>query len=78
MCWDISPTKRPSFRDIHSNISKYISHIGGYLEVDINPFKNLGELKSRGEKEENEEYDNEDDQYEGNKLSQVTTGMHAN
>ena len=78
MCWDISPAKRPSFRDIHSKISKYISHIGGYLEVDINPFKDFGELKNRREKDEDKKYHHEDDQYEGNKASQVTTEMHAN
>ena len=44
-CWEDSPNKRPSFKEIHANISKYIGHIGGYLEMSPNHFTSWGEDK---------------------------------
>ena len=41
----MSPGKRPNFKEIHSNISKYIGHIGGYLEMGLNPFTGWEERK---------------------------------
>ena len=38
-CWEISPQNRPTFSELHSNISKYIAHIGGYLEMGFDPFR---------------------------------------
>ena len=35
-CWDVSPSKRPTFKEIHSRISVYIGCIGDYIEM--NPF----------------------------------------
>ena len=37
-CWEVSPKNRPTFKELHSNISKYISRIAGYLEMGFNPF----------------------------------------
>ena len=53
-CWEMSPGKRPNFKEIHSNISKYIVHIGGYLEMGLNPFTGWEERKLAAVKEEPE------------------------
>ena len=45
-CWELSPKNRPTFRELHSNISKYISCIAGYLEMGFNPFIGGTGLKS--------------------------------
>ena len=37
-CWAFQPEDRPSFSDIHANISNYLEGIAGYLEVGFNPF----------------------------------------
>ena len=37
-CWEVDPQNRPSFKELHSNISKYIERIAGYLELGFNPF----------------------------------------
>ena len=37
-CWDIVPDDRPSFKEIHTNTSKYTERIAGYLEIGFNPF----------------------------------------
>ena len=41
----MSPHKRPSFKAIHTNISEYTGHIGGYLEMGLNPFTSWGGKK---------------------------------
>ena len=41
-CWDIIPSRRPTFKEIHSQISKYIGCIGEYMEMDLNPFVGMG------------------------------------
>ena len=48
----MSPSRRSSFKEIHSNISKYIGHIGGYLEMGINPFTSWTEGKTMAEEGE--------------------------
>ena len=53
-CWEMSPGKRPNFKEIHSNISKYIGHIGGYLEMGLNPFTGWEERKPAAEEPERE------------------------
>ena len=45
----MSPSRRPSFKEVHSNISKYIDHIGGYLKMGVNPFTSQGEGKETAE-----------------------------
>lgn len=40
-CWQYDPAARPTFKDIYTNTSSYITRIAGYLEiVDYNPFHN--------------------------------------
>ena len=44
-CWDISPSKRPFFKEMNSSISIYNGCVGDYVEVGLNPF-----TESRGAK----------------------------
>ena len=37
-CWEMKPENRPSFKELHLSISKYIERIAGYLEMGFNPF----------------------------------------
>ena len=37
-CWEMAPQNRPTFKELHSSISKYIESIAGYLELGFNPF----------------------------------------
>ena len=66
----MSPDKRPNFKEIHSNISKYITHIGGYLEMGLNPFTGWGERKPAAVKEEAEK---EFHGYDGGDVSILVT-----
>ena len=34
----MSPEDRPTFRELCSNVSKFIECIAGYLEIGFNPF----------------------------------------
>ena len=44
-CWVKAPSDRPTFRELYSNISKYIECIAGYLEMGFNPFLREGSGK---------------------------------
>ena len=48
-CWEMSPPNRPTFSELHSNISKYIARIGGYLEMGFDPFKSARKFESTAE-----------------------------
>ena len=37
-CWEMVPDNRPSFKELHSNTSKYTERISGSLEMGFNPF----------------------------------------
>ena len=40
-CWQYDPADRPTFKDLYTNTSSYITRIAGYLEItDFNPFHN--------------------------------------
>ena len=41
-CWEMVPEDRPSFKELHENITKYVEHIAGYLEMGFNPFAGMG------------------------------------
>ena len=45
-CWEMDPSKRPSFNELHTLTSKYIERIAGYLEMEFNPFSRIGMVKS--------------------------------
>ena len=47
-CWETSPRHRPTFKELHSNTSKYIECIAGYLDLGFNPFN----FKKRVEEDE--------------------------
>ena len=54
-CWKMAPDDRPTFKEIYSNISKYIERMAGYLEMGFNPFAAGEEVKSAvGGEEEGE------------------------
>ena len=40
------PDDRPSFKDLHTNTSKYTECIAGYLEMGFNPFSGVSRVKS--------------------------------
>lgn len=45
-CWQYDPAARPTFKDLYTNTSSYITRIAGYLEItDFNPFASV---KDRG------------------------------
>ena len=37
-CWERAPEDRPTFKDLYSNVSKYIERVAGYLHLGYNPF----------------------------------------
>ena len=37
-CWELAPEDRPTFKEVYTNISSYIEHMAGYLEMGFNPF----------------------------------------
>ena len=49
------PDDRPSFKDLYTNVSKYIEHIAGYLEIEFNPFAGTEMVKTTTEEREKEE-----------------------
>ena len=51
-CWEMAPEDRPTFKEIYSNISKYIECMAGYLELGFNPFAAGDGVKSAVEREE--------------------------
>ena len=61
-CWESMPDKRPSFKTLYTDTSKFIEGIAGYLEMGFNPFTaggesatGTGEEESTPERSENEE-----------------------
>ena len=51
-CWKASPKERPSFREIHKDLSMFTERVAGYLDMGFNPFKD-------GEKVSTKKVDNE-------------------
>ena len=37
-CWELAADDRPTFKEVNKQISKYIEHMAGYLEISFNPF----------------------------------------
>ena len=37
-CWEKAPDDRPTFKELYTDISKYIERIAGYLHLGYNPF----------------------------------------
>ena len=57
-CWEKLPCDRPSFKELYSNISKYIERTAGYLELGYNPFSvGRGASSEDKGKEMNREWD---------------------
>ena len=50
-CWEMAASDRPTFKELYSNISKYIERIAGYLDLGFNPFtskKQVDDDEERG------------------------------
>ena len=41
-CWEKDPVSRPTFKELHLSVSKYIESIAGYLDIGFNPFAGGG------------------------------------
>ena len=41
-CWVKDPVSRPTFKELHLSVSKYIECIAGYLDIGFNPFAGGG------------------------------------
>ena len=62
-CWEKDPVSRPTFKELHLSVSKYIECIAGYLDIGFNPFTGggggiggeNGEVDDNAFKEEEEE-----------------------
>ena len=59
-CWVSAPDKRPSFKTLYTNTSKFIEGLAGYLEVGFNPFvaqtaTEPGDEETTNERSEDEE-----------------------
>ena len=57
-CWEKAPESRPTFKELYSNISKFIERVAGYLDIAFNPFTaggGGGEEGEEGIKEEEED-----------------------
>ena len=59
-CWESAPDKRPSFKTLYTNTSKFIEGLAGYLEVGFNPFAaqtatEPGDEEATNERSEDEE-----------------------
>ena len=59
-CWKMSPEERPTFKDLCCNVSNFIEHIAGYLDVGFNPFSNV----ERGDEGKEDNKYNEEEQEE--------------
>ena len=46
-CWEAAPDNRPTFKELHKDISKYAECIAGYLDVEFNPFGALEGIKAK-------------------------------
>ena len=55
-CWKMSPEDRPTFKEICSNVAKFIERVAGYLEIGFNPFTG-GEVGEVGVDEEKGEWE---------------------
>ena len=53
-CWEKMPDNRPALEELYMNTSKHIEHIAGYLDMEINPFAEVGRVKSTIKEKERE------------------------
>ena len=63
-CWEKVPENRPSFKELHTNTSKYIEHIAGYLEMEFNPFAKAKHVTMEEKKTEEKKTEEEGDECE--------------
>ena len=82
-CWEKTPRDRPTFKEIYTNISKYIEHIAGYLDMGFNPFAGSKEstdsdttMGGLEKEEQNEEEMESDIKFQVTPPSVKTNGAH--
>ena len=63
-CWEKALESRPTFKELYSNISKYIERVAGYLDIAFNPFTAGGEGGEEGEGEEEADIKEEEEDVE--------------
>ena len=63
-CWEKAPESRPTFKELYSNISKYIERVAGYLDIGFNPFTAGGGGGEEGEGEEEADINEEEEDME--------------
>ena len=66
-CWEKVPENRPTFKELYSNISKFIERIAGYLDMGFNPF-------TGGGTEEGEDMSKDEMELEENEIESTATG----
>ena len=66
-CWEKVPDNRPTFKELYSNISKFIEHIAGYLDMGFNPF-------TGGGTEEGEDASKDEMELAENEIESTATG----
>ena len=71
-CWKMSPEDRPTFKEICSNVSKFIERIAGNLEIGFNPFTGGGAVEGGGEREDKTEAEEGDDEEEASVTTKAT------
>ena len=50
-CWESVPDKRPSFKILHTQCSKIIEGMAGYLEMQFNPFTTEAHTEEKKEEQ---------------------------
>ena len=63
-CWEKAPESRPTFKELYSNISKYIECVAGDRDIGFNPFTAGGEGGDEGEGEEEADIKEEEEDVE--------------
>ena len=66
-CWEKVPENRPTFKELYSNISKFIERIAGYLDMGFNPFTGRGT-------EEGEDVSKDEMELAENEIESTATG----
>ena len=66
-CWEKVPENRPTFKELYSNISKFIERIAGYLDMGFNPF-------TGGEAEEGEDMSKDEMELKANEIESTAIG----
>ena len=59
-CWESVPDKRPSFKILHTQCSKIIEGMAGYLQMQFNPFTTEAYFEEKEEEQITEDKSGEE------------------